>query len=228
MRPIRLVPDGTAIPFMRGRFAGVITWCPAIGAPYGEQLTRKAQRVSRAMARYPELARVAVEPTLGAEPIVGYRTRAKLMVARGGKVGLYAKGGGHEVVDIPRCRVLPPALVNVAEAVRRLVREAEMRAGVLGSSDGPPPGALRAVDLREVRDEEGGLHPRVLVTFVVQRERAAEPERLRQAAEALMSEVPEVAGVAVNFHEGDDPQVLGRETRLLAGIASARDRAGRP
>ena len=25
MRPIRLVPDGTAIPFMRGRFAGVIT-----------------------------------------------------------------------------------------------------------------------------------------------------------------------------------------------------------
>src|ERR1700720_158514 len=25
LRPIRLVPDGTAIPFMRGRFAGVIT-----------------------------------------------------------------------------------------------------------------------------------------------------------------------------------------------------------
>src|SRR5271166_6318431 len=126
--------------------------CPAIGAPYGEQLTRKAQRMSRATARYPGLASVAVEPALGAQPVVGYRTRAKLMVAPGGRVGLYAKGGGHEVVDIPRCRVLAPALVNVADAIRRLVREAEMRGEMLASSDGPPPGALRAVDLREVQD----------------------------------------------------------------------------
>lgn len=211
--------------------------CPAIGAPYGEQLTRKAQRVSRAAARYPGLTGVAVEPALGADPVVGYRTRAKLMVAPGGRVGLYAKGGGHEVVDIPGCRVLAPALWDVAEAVRRLVREAEGRqvsghagawskpgnGGMLASSEGPPPGVLRAVDLREVRDAG---ESRVLVTLVVQRERAPKLERLREAAEALMSEAPAVAGVAVNFHEGEDPQVLGRETRLLAGVASARDRTG--
>ncbi len=199
--------------------------CPAIGLPYEEQLARKRQRVSRAAERYPALARVVVEPVAGANPIVAYRTRAKLMVAPGSpgpRVGLYAKGGGHDVVDIPHCRVLAPALARVAAVVRRLAQEAE-NGGVLGPSEGPPPGALRAVDLREVLDRG---EAQVLVTLVVQRERGAQLEPLRAAAAALMRAAPEVVGVAVNYHEGDAPQVLGRETVLLAGAASARDRSG--
>ncbi len=84
-------------------------------------------------------------------------------------------------------------------------------------------GQLRAVDLREVRDDDVS---RVLVTFVVQRDRVRDLAPLRDAAEALMQALPEVAGVAVNFHEGDAPQILGGETLPLAGASSAPDRLG--
>jgi 23S rRNA (uracil1939-C5)-methyltransferase len=84
-------------------------------------------------------------------------------------------------------------------------------------------GWLRAVDLRETRD---GGSVRVLVTFVVERERATDVEVLREAAEELIAALPEVVGVAVNYHVGDTPQVLGSETVALAGAASAPDRVG--
>jgi 23S rRNA (uracil1939-C5)-methyltransferase len=178
--------------------------CPLIDLPYEAQLGRKRDRVKRAAGRYPGLAEIAVEATAGAEPVVGYRTRAKLM-ASGGRLGLYAKSGGHEVVDIPQCLVLSPAIARVAEAVRRL----------------PPPAWLRAVDLREVQDQG---EARVLATLVVTRGEATSPGR--ELAESLMREAPEVAGVAANYHEGASPQVLGSDTKPLAGLASAPDRLG--
>ena len=64
------------------------------------------------------------------------------------------------------------------------------------------------------------------MTLVVQRSRAAPLDALRAAAERLMTELPEVLGVSVNFHEGEAPQILGAETVLLAGAASARDLIG--
>src|SRR5512140_1478016 len=91
--------------------------CPIIALPYGEQLSLKRGRVVQSVARYPALELVYTEPVAAADPIVGYRTRAKLIVAVGPKVGLFAKGGGHQVVDIPTCRVLSPVLARVAETL---------------------------------------------------------------------------------------------------------------
>src|SRR5271156_513365 len=68
--------------------------CPLIDRTYPEQLALKRQAVTSALAPYPSLGNVqtaAVEP---ADPIVGYRTRAKLVVGPGGELGLYAQGGG--------------------------------------------------------------------------------------------------------------------------------------
>ena len=69
--------------------------CP-LQLSYEEQLVRKRARVLDAFARYPSLA-AEPGPVASAEPIVGYRTRAKLIVASGGAIGLYAQGGGHHV-----------------------------------------------------------------------------------------------------------------------------------
>src|SRR5882672_4674035 len=135
--------------------------CPLLELSYDEQLARKRARVVDAMARYPSLAAASSEPVAPADPIVGYRTRAKLIVAPGAAIGLFAKGGGHHVVDIPRCRVLAPALVTVVAALRERVRAAEATGGALAPFDPSGRGALRAVDLREVRDDD---RSRVLVT----------------------------------------------------------------
>jgi len=198
--------------------------CPVIGLSYAEQLALKRGRVVQSLSRYPALELVYTEPVVAAQPVTGYRTRAKLIVAPGAKVGLFGKGGGHQVVDIPRCRVLAPVLARVASALRARIGADEVSGGALAPFESTADrGGLRAVDLREVRD---GDATRVLVTFVVQRERVSSLVPLEQAAHDLMNALPEVAGVAVNFHEGDAPQVLGAETQTLAGAGSAPDRLG--
>jgi 23S rRNA (uracil1939-C5)-methyltransferase len=197
--------------------------CPIIGLSYSEQLALKRGRVVQSLARYPSLELIYTEPVVGALPATGYRTRAKLIVGTGGRLGLFAKGGGHQVVDIPRCRVLSGPLSRVAAALRLLVAEAEVKGGPFAPFDPSGGGALRAVDLREVRDNDVS---RALVTLVVQRERVSDLSSFRAAAESLMQAVPEVAGVAANFHEGEAPQILGPETTPLAGVTSAPDRVG--
>lgn len=197
--------------------------CPVIGLPYGEQLAMKRGRVVQSASRYPALELVYTEPVAAAEPIVEYRTRAKLIVSAGAKLGLYAKGGGHQVVDIPRCRVLSPALTEIAAALRTRIVDDEKTGGALAPFEPGGQGALRAVDLREVYTDSGS---RVLVTLVVQRGRAGAREVLEEAARALARDAPTVAGIAVNFHEGESPQILGSETVVIHGAASAEDRVG--
>jgi 23S rRNA (uracil1939-C5)-methyltransferase len=197
--------------------------CPIIGLPYSEQLAMKRGRVVQSIARYPALELVYTDPVTPAQPLIGYRTRAKLIVGAGGKVGLFAKGGGHQVVDIPGCRVLAPALARVAAVLRARIAAAESAGGPLAPYEGCGGGALRAVDLREVRE---GDTARVLVSFVVQRGRIASTEPLAEAARELMGASPEIVGVSANFHDGEAPQILGSETHLLAGVSSAPDRIG--
>jgi 23S rRNA (uracil1939-C5)-methyltransferase len=197
--------------------------CPIIGLSYAEQLALKRGRVVQSVARYTALELVYTEPVIPAAPVVGYRTRAKLIVGQGAKLGLFAKGGGHQVVDIPGCRVLAPVLGRVAGALRVLIAAAESSSGPLAPHGPSGRGSLRAVDLREVRETDS---PGVLVTLVVQRGAFASLDALQQAATELMQAAPEVVGVAVNFHDGDAPQILGSETQPLAGVASAPDRVG--
>jgi 23S rRNA (uracil1939-C5)-methyltransferase len=198
--------------------------CPLIGLTYEEQLMMKRGRVVQAVARYPALELTYTEPVAPADPVVTYRSRAKLIVAPGGRVGLYAKGGGHQVVDIPRCRVLSPTLASVAEALRQRIARDEASGGVLTPLALDGPGALRALDLRETNDEG---KPRVLVTLVMQRERAPAREELVAQARALAAEIDCIAGVAVNFHEGESPQILGGETVPLYGATQVPDRVGK-
>ncbi|HEY1691778.1 MAG TPA: pseudouridine synthase [Polyangiaceae bacterium] len=197
--------------------------CPLIGLSYGEQLSLKRGRVVQSVSRYSTLELVYTEPVVAAQPVVGYRTRAKLIVAEGGKVGLFAKGGGHQVVDIPRCRVLAPVLGRVASILRARIARDEAQGGALAPHQADGRGSLRAIDLREVRE---GDVSRVLVTFVVQRGREGTIERMQEAAHDLMRDAPEVVGVAVNFHEGEAPQILGSQTHHLSGASSAPDRVG--
>jgi 23S rRNA (uracil1939-C5)-methyltransferase len=199
--------------------------CPIIALPYGEQLALKRGRVVQSVGRYAALELVYVEPVSPAEPIIEYRTRAKMIVGPGAKIGLFAKGGGHQVVDIPGCRVVSPVIARVTELLRNRVTGDAEAGGVLAPFDPSGGGALRALDLREVRDG-GAETARVLVTLVIQRSRSAGIDSLRAAAESLAAQAPEILGISVNFHDGDAPQILGSETCVLFGVASAPDRLG--
>jgi len=197
--------------------------CPILGLPYTEQLLLKRGRVLRAVSRYPALELVVTEAVVPAKTRTHYRSRAKLIVAPGARVGLFAKGGGHNVVDIPGCQVLSPPLARIVDHVRRLVAASEGTGSAFAAFDPVSGGFLRALDLRETRND-GAVG--VLVTLVVEQDRVADLVPLTQVAQELMKEFPEVVGVAANFHAGDTPQVLGTRTVPLSGSTSAPDRIG--
>jgi 23S rRNA (uracil1939-C5)-methyltransferase len=205
--------------------------CPLIEHDYGQQLALKRAKVAAAAAYYPALDTMQTRSVEGADTIVGYRTRAKLMVSPAGAIGLYNRSGHHEVVDIPGCRVLAQPLADVAATLRALIAAppAEARPLLL-PYDPVAGGVLRAVDLREVRlpkPREGAEDGSgVLVTLVLQRDRAPSREDLRDAGRALRPLLPKVLGVAVNFHDAEAPQILGPETLVLDGLPQAEDRIG--
>jgi 23S rRNA (uracil1939-C5)-methyltransferase len=190
--------------------------CPLISLTYGDQLDQKTEDVRRALARYADLFHVRVLAALGAEPVTGYRTRAKLVAGPGGSLGLYEKGGGHIVLDIPGCRVISPALALAANTIRARLQDSSKPGEEL---------SLRAVDLREARSSSDA-RPRVLVTLVVERGPAFRLERIRDVARDLARETPSIVGVAVNFHDGKSPRILGSETVLVHGDAEIQDRLG--
>jgi 23S rRNA (uracil1939-C5)-methyltransferase len=199
--------------------------CALIRLSAAEQLAAKAARVGAELARHPVLRPLAAEPVRAAETVTGYRTRAKLAVAPGARIGLFARGG-HDVIDLPECRVLAPAVAAVVASLRRLLASPPPGADPVLRAEGDGAGRLRAIDVREVVDETGAG---ALLTLVV---RAPEPPAasLRSALAAIEAAAPGVRAIALSLHDGRSPQLLGGAPRLLAGAALHRDvlRAGAP
>jgi 23S rRNA (uracil1939-C5)-methyltransferase len=209
--------------------------CPLIACAPEARLAAKARRVAAALAPYPVLGDVATAAVRAAATSTDYRTRAKLVVAPGPRVGLYAHAApgpsaheaGHEVLDLPGCRVLAPVVAAGAARVRALLADPPAAAGSLLRADGERDGRLRAVDLREVRDEHGaGL----LVTLVVRTPPVPDAAALAAAAARLAAGLPTLRGVAVSLHDGRSPQLLGGPPRVVQGPRLHRDetRPGTP
>ncbi len=154
-----------------------------------EQLAQKQASVAAAFGPYPELEAVSPSSIVGAEQLVDYRVRAKL-VAASGKLGLYRERS-HDVVDIPECRVPRPALRALANDLR-----------------GSLPSDVTGVDLREA---DSGT----LVTLIARR--GASRERLTAFARGLGERLPGVRGVALSLRDPDSPQLLGDEPVVVWG-----------
>src|SRR5262245_22293778 len=77
--------------------------CAFMGGPAEVQLEANRGLVRIAFAGYPQLRAAAIAEVARAEPMLGYRTRAKLVASERGELGLFARGT-HDVVDIPHCR----------------------------------------------------------------------------------------------------------------------------
>jgi 23S rRNA (uracil1939-C5)-methyltransferase len=197
--------------------------CPLIDRPYPAQLALKQARVQSALADYAALGSARLLPIVPAHEIERYRIRAKLVVGAPARLGLY-QGPGHELVDIPHCRVLSHALLEVSDAVRHLMQSPPAGSGAaFRAYTRRGAGALCAIDLREARTE---AQIGVLVTLVVARERSVARDDLTRAAVALRDACEHVTGVAVSFRAAEAVQLLGSEPELLAGSAHAPDRIG--
>ncbi|HEY6080044.1 MAG TPA: methyltransferase [Polyangiaceae bacterium] len=168
--------------------------CPYGDEPYAQGLASKQARVAQALASYVELAPL-LEPSRAADPIVGYRLRAKLVSQRSA-LGLYARGS-HRVVDVAGCRVLAPSVARASEALRRLL-----------------PLPIHGADLRET--SEG-----ILLTLLT--EQPGAQARLEAVARQLVED-GSVRSVAIALREPGEVRLLAGEPQLLAGPRLAQHR----
>jgi len=201
--------------------------CAFMGMPVRTQLAHKRDRVERALRAYPSLQDLAVRQTAQASPMLGYRTRAKLVVSASGAVGLYGRTG-HEVVDIPECQVLHPTLLAVVAWIRARVPDLV--------------GVLTAIDARLVYGELAGEPAGALVTLAVRAgfsrsdfasrsdfSRSDFASRLvaHPALESFareLSSLAEVRGVAVREQSEATVQLLAGVPEPLHGQAVVRER----
>ncbi len=189
----RSVQDGTAPGCPH---ADVCPGCAWITRPYAAGLDAKREKIERALSRYPELGAGHAPEVLPAEQVTAYRVRAKLVASEDGRLGLYG-AGGHQVLDLPGCRVLAPELAEVAAQLRELL---------------PLPMSVAAIDLRSC--DRG-----VLVCLVVEGARPP-PEVLEQCSARVREGVPRLAGLAVSYRKAGSVQLLGQQQEVLSGEAA--------
>jgi 23S rRNA (uracil1939-C5)-methyltransferase len=183
--------------------------CSFLDQPYGEELAAKAEAFARVAAARLDLSGVELRPPLAAREPLFYRTSLKVPFAfrRGRPIAGFYRRGSHEIVDLNTCAIQHPALTKLLIAARAAA--AELRTPIYDER------THRGL-LRHFLARIGAGTGQILAGFVVRYDRDGETRRL---AEVLFERTRKhgVVGVIENVNRERGSQVVGRESRLLAG-----------
>jgi 23S rRNA (uracil1939-C5)-methyltransferase len=212
-RVLRKSPDRAASPCKQ---AAGCQGCSLIAMNYQAQIYFKKDKVRHALDRYDSLKGVPARPVWGAPAPFGYRTNAKLVMAkeRGRvKIGLYRRGT-HEVVDIGDCPLHHP-LINRIVAV---VKEEMERQDIFVYNPVTRRGLMRYLLVKVSPAME-----KAMVTFVTAERNFREATHL---AKWLKKKVPEVVSVQQNVNASEGNVILGRDTSRILGAPDLIDQVG--
>lgn len=179
------------------------------------QLDFKRQRVSDALAQN-GIQDVSVEKTLAANPTQGYRTTAKLVVARernAVRIGLYRRGS-HQVVGIENCPLHHPLINQIV----KVIAEEISRQKIPIYNPKHQRGLLRYLLIR-ISPQSG----KAMVTFV---SREQDLRFLPKLGKWLQRKIPEVTAVHQNINASIGNVIIGGETLKLHGNPDLFDRVG--
>ena len=179
---------------------------------YEAQLRWKRRQVVDAVERIGKL-HVEVEPTIGMEDPWRYRNKMQFPVGRsknGLRLGCYEKRT-HEIVDTNECLIQRSANDEILRAARRVLE----RFNVSAYDEDRPVGVMRHVMGRAGADGETML---VLVTAT------KDLPHSKALVKALREELPRVTTIQQNVQTYRNNVILGRETKVLYGARTIRDR----
>jgi 23S rRNA (uracil1939-C5)-methyltransferase len=195
---------------------GACASCPLMSWAYPAQLHWKRDCVVQALATHPELTQVPIAECVASPLPLGYRGNAKLVYGkdRDGRLvlGAYAPRS-HDIVDMAGCPLSEPALLEVADALHKLLLER----AVEPFDEVRRTGVLRYVLMR------ANAAGKVLVTLVTGR---APWPQAQSLANALAAACPAVCGVVHNVNPSTGNALLGDEEHLLWGEAFIEDEMG--
>ena len=179
---------------------------------YEGQLRWKRRQVIDAVERIGKL-KVDVEPTIGMNEPWRYRNKMQFPVGRskdGLMIGCYAKRT-HDIIDTNECLIQRSENDEMLRAARRVLE----RFNVSAYDEDRHVGVIRHVMGRVGLDGETML---VLVTAT------KELPHSKAIVKALREELPSVTTIQQNVQTYRNNVILGRETKILYGSRTIRDR----
>ena len=178
---------------------------------YAEETRLKALRVKNCLNR---LAGEALEevPILAAPTCYGYRNKAQYPVAQEkGRVWAgFFRAGTHQVVQIPRCRILP----EETDRVKDLVIDYANQYRISAYDEIAHKGLLRHIYVRR-----GAVSGQILVCLVVNGEKIPRPEELIRR----LKTVPGFTTLVLSVNRKKGNAVLGEEFITLYGTGYIED-----
>ncbi|MDY0189813.1 MAG: 23S rRNA (uracil(1939)-C(5))-methyltransferase RlmD [Desulfuromonas sp.] len=196
--------------------AGECPGCPLIHMGYPQQLKYKEQLITTELRTYSSLNQLKPYPVIAAPHTFGYRTTAKLAIAKNrGKasIGLYRRGT-HDVVDIGNCPQQHPLINKVIQALREEIEKQD----VYVYNPITKRGLLRYVAVRVSPTSN-----KVLVTLVCAQRNYREMTHL---AKWLKKKVPEIVGIHQNINGSSGNVVFGPTTVRIIGAVDLIDTIG--
>jgi 23S rRNA (uracil1939-C5)-methyltransferase len=169
-----------------------------------------------ALDNHPSLRQLQPLPIASAAHPRGYRTNAKLVMARergGIRIGLYRRGT-HQVVDIGDCPLHHPLINRIV----RVVREEVQRQKIFVYDPVSRRGLLRYLAIRVSPSSN-----KAMVTFVTTERNYRQVTHL---GKWLMRKIPEVVSVHQNINPSAGNVVFGRDTIRMLGVADLIDKVG--
>ncbi len=189
--------------------------CQLMHLDYMAQLRAKRQQVIDAITRIGKQRDVDVLPTLGAATPWNYRNNMQFPVGREkGKtvIGCFAQGS-HAIIDTTDCRIQAQGNNAIVNAVRDVVEKLNISV----YNEDRHTGVLRHVMGRVGLDGD-------MVVLVTATEKLPHE---RELVKLLRARLPHVVSIQQNIQTYHNNVILGRETKLLWGRPTIKDRIGR-
>ena len=182
---------------------------------YNAQLKWKRQQVVDAVERIGKLNGIKIFDTLGMENPLNYRNKMQFPVGRDEKnliVGCYARGS-HKIIDADSCMIQQEGNNEILRGVKKILR----RFNITPYNEDTHKGILRHVCGRV------GLNGDLMIVLVTATKNLPNEKNI---VKAIRSEIPRVSSIQQNIQTFHNNVILGRETKILFGKPTIKDKIG--
>ena len=180
---------------------------------YAAQIKWKRQQIIDAVERIGKLKGVEIFDAIGMENPLRYRNKMQFPVARVKselQIGCYARGS-HQIIDTNSCMIQREGMDEVLTAVKKILQKYNISA----YDEDTHRGILRHVMSRI------GFNGEIMIVLVTATKNLPNEKNI---VNAIRHELPKVSSVQQNIQTYHNNVILGRETKILYGKPTIKDR----
>lgn len=179
---------------------------------YAAQLKWKHQQVIDAVQRIGKIHGAEIFSTLGMKNPLRYRNKMQFPVGKNLAVGCYARGS-HKIIDTDFCLIQKEAADKVLAAVKKILR----KFNISPYDEDSHKGILRHVMCRV------GFNNEVMLVLITATKNLPNEKSI---IKAIRAELPEISTIQQNIQTFHNNVILGRETKILFGRPTIKDKIG--